>query len=136
MFKNIIVAIDLGQMEKARKIIKRAKDLLDEGGEIILLNVVEEIPGYLTIDLPADVIEQNRRHSLDMLDTLRTEAGVSARTEIRQGPAARNILACATDHKADLIIVASHKPDFSNYVLGSTADRVVRHADISVLVDR
>lgn len=39
-------------------------------------------------------------------------------------------------HKADLIIIASHTPDFSNYFIGATADRVVRHAKCSVLVDR
>ncbi len=47
-----------------------------------------------------------------------------------------SILAAAEAHGADLIILASHIPDFSNYFIGATADRVVRHAKCSVLVDR
>jgi universal stress protein F len=136
MFKKIVVAIDIAQIEKGRKILKRAADLLDDGGELLLLNVVEDVPGYLAIELPADVIDRNRRSALETLDMLKAEAGVSANTEVRTGPPARSILACAQDNHADLIVVASHRPDMSNYLLGSTADRVVRHAGISVLVDR
>jgi len=36
----------------------------------------------------------------------------------------------------DLIIVGSHKPGLQDYLLGSTAARVVRHAMCSVLVGR
>lgn len=136
MFKKIVVAIDLGQLEKGRKIVKRASALLDEGGVLVLLNVLEDVPAYVAIELPHDVMEKNKAQALDMLDALKTEMGITARSEIRTGTAARNILSCADEHKADLIIVASHRPDLSNYILGSTADRVVRHANISVLVDR
>ena len=38
--------------------------------------------------------------------------------------------------QADLIIIASHKPGFQDYFLGSTAAKVVRHAPCSVLVVR
>lgn len=136
MFKKIIVAVDLAQVEKGRKIITRAKALLDEGGQIVLVNVIEDVPGYLTVELPADIVEKNRQNAIDMLKAMGLEAGGDTRIEVRSGPPARNILAAAEEHGADLIIVASHRPDFSNYLLGSTADRVVRHANISVLVDR
>jgi nucleotide-binding universal stress UspA family protein len=33
-------------------------------------------------------------------------------------------------------MIASHIPDIYNYFIGATADRVVRHAKCSVLVDR
>ena len=56
--------------------------------------------------------------------------------EIRQGSAAREILAAAEQQGADLIVVASHVPDMSNYFIGATADRIVRHAACSVLIDR
>ncbi|MDH3475684.1 MAG: universal stress protein [Rhodospirillales bacterium] len=38
--------------------------------------------------------------------------------------------------KADLIITGSHKPNVSDYLLGSNAARVVRHASCSVFVVR
>lgn len=136
MFKKIIVAVDMAQVEKGMKILKRAEALADEGGEIVLVSVVEDIPGYLAIDVPGHIIEKNRQTALETLDRLRGEVKVKTRAEIRTGQAASNILAAADDHAADLILVASHRPDLSNYFLGSTADRVVRHANISVLVDR
>lgn len=136
MFKKIIVAVDMAQVEKGLKILKRAEALADEGGEIVLVNVVEDIPGYLAIDVPGHIIEKNRQTALETLDRLRGEVKINTRAEIRTGQAASNILAAADDHAADLIMVASHRPDLSNYFLGSTADRVVRHADVSVLVDR
>lgn len=136
MFKKIIVAVDMAQVDKGLKILKKAEALADEGGEIVLVNVLEDIPGYLAIDLPGHIIEKNRQAALETLDRLRDEVKVRTRAELRTGQAASNILAAAEDHDADLIMVASHRPDLSNYLIGSTADRVVRHADISVLVDR
>jgi nucleotide-binding universal stress UspA family protein len=136
MFKKIIVAVDMAQVDKGVKILKKAEALADTGGEIVLLNVVEDIPGYLAIDVPGHIIEKNRQTALETLDKLRAEIKVRTSAELRTGQAASNILAAAEAHDADLIMVASHRPDISNYFLGSTADRVVRHAGISVLVDR
>jgi len=46
------------------------------------------------------------------------------------------ILKLAEMIDADLIIIASHKPDISTYLLGSNAAAVVRHAKCPVLVVR
>lgn len=51
-----------------------------------------------------------------------------------EGKAYREILYLADKTSADLIIMASHHPEFSDYLPGSTAERVVRHARQSVLV--
>ncbi len=56
--------------------------------------------------------------------------------EVRSGAAAAGILDAADEHKADLIMLASHRPDLRDYFIGSTASRVVRHAQCSVLVAR
>jgi nucleotide-binding universal stress UspA family protein len=61
---------------------------------------------------------------------------LTAFVDIRTGPPASCILAAADEHQADLVIVASHVPNISNYFFGATADRVVRHAKCSVLVER
>ncbi|WP_179655998.1 universal stress protein, partial [Salmonella enterica] len=37
---------------------------------------------------------------------------------------------------ADMVIIASHRPDITTYLLGSNAAAVVRHAECSVLVVR
>lgn len=136
MYKKIIVPVDCGQLDKGEKILRKAASLLDAGGEIILLTVVEDMPGYLAIDLPVDVIEGAIKDGKAKLVEIKEKTGIEARVEIRSGAPAREILAAAGEHSADLIIIASHIPDLANYFIGATADRVVRHAKCSVLVDR
>ena len=59
-----------------------------------------------------------------------------ADVEVRRGRAHSVILAYAVEAGADLIVVASHQPGVQDFLLGSTAARVVRHATCSVLVLR
>lgn len=136
MYKKIIVPVDPAAVEIGEKILAKAKSLLDEGGEIVLLTIIEDIPGYLAIDVPVDLIEGAINDAKAKLVAIKEKAEVKTHIEIRSGAPAREILATAEEHKADLIIVGSHVPDFSNYFIGATADRVVRHSKISVLVDR
>lgn len=136
MYKKIIVPVDPAAVEIGERILGKAQSLLDDGGEILLLTIIEDIPGYLAIDVPVDLIEGAINDAKAKLVALKQKVDVNAHIEIRSGAPAREILATAEEHKADLIIVGSHVPDFSNYFIGATADRVVRHSKISVLVDR
>ena len=136
MYKKIIVPVDPAAIAIGEKILTKAKSLLDDGGEIVLVTIIEDIPGYLAIDVPVDLIEGAINDAKAKLVTLKEKTGVAAHIEIRSGAPAREILATAEEHKADLIVVGSHVPDFSNYFIGATADRLVRHSKISVLVDR
>jgi nucleotide-binding universal stress UspA family protein len=44
------------------------------------------------------------------------------------------ILDASNRFGADLILMASHRPELKDYLLGPNASRVVRHAQCSVLV--
>lgn len=136
MYKTILVAVDIAQMDKAERILQKARQLSASGGRILLVNVVEELPAYVVSDLSVDMLVDARKTAEAELGELRGRSGVAADIEIRQGAPAREILAAAEETKADLIIVASHVPDLSNYIIGATADRIVRHAKCSVLIDR
>lgn len=136
MYKKIVVPVDMGQMEKGEKILAKAQALLDRGGSIVLVNVVESAPSYLTIDLPIDFIDVSVKDAEQKLSALSTKFSANASQFVRVGSPAREIIDVAEKEGADLIIIASHRPDFSNYLIGATADRVVRHAKCSVLVDR
>ena len=105
-------------------------------GSLVLVNVVESVPTYLTIDLPVDFIDASVKDAEEKLAALGTKLAASAKQVVRVGSPAREIIDVAEKEAADLIIIASHRPDFSNYLIGATADRVVRHAKCSVLVDR
>ena len=136
MYRKIIVAIALGGIDKGEVILRKAASLLDEGGEIVALNVIEDVPTYVAVELPANIVEDAMNEGRDKLGALVARTGIPATIEIRNGPPAKAIISTAESLGADLIIVASHIPDFSNYFIGATADRVVRHAKCSVLIDR
>ncbi|CDZ43150.1 universal stress protein [Neorhizobium galegae] len=136
MYKKIIVAVDVSALEKGERILRNASNLLDGDGTILIVNVVEDMPAYLVSDLTVDLTVAARQDAERQLVDLRRKVGVEADIEIRQGSPAREILAASEEQGADLIIVASHVPDLSNYLIGATADRIVRHATCSVLVDR
>ena len=136
MYQTIIVPVAMDQLERGEAILTRARHLRAEGGRIVLLNVVEDFQGYLAIDFPVELIEQEQDQARLKLEALRNRLGISADIEVRYGGAAREIIKAAEELSADLVIVASHRPGLANYLIGATADRVVRHSPVSVLVDR
>jgi nucleotide-binding universal stress UspA family protein len=136
MYKKIIVAVDMSAFGKAQHTLQRAAALSDDGGEIIVLHVVEDVPNYIIIDVPQELVTDAIRNAEEKLVGLCRTMKLTAFVDIRTGPPASCILAAADEHQADLVIVASHVPNISNYFFGATADRVVRHAKCSVLVER
>lgn len=136
MYRTIIVPIDLSQEEKGRHIAEMAAKLGGEGARIILANVIEDLPSYIMIELPINITEKSRESALAKLQEIATETGIEAETVIRTGHPGNEILDLAEEVEADLIMVASHRPGLQDYFIGSTAGRVVRHANCSVLVVR
>jgi len=136
MYKTILVPIDMGHVVEGKTTIDLATEHAAEGAKIILLNVVEEIPTWAAAQLPANIIK-------DSFETVRTEmkaianaTGMKMDVEVRAGHSYNTILDVAKENNVDLIIIASHRPGLQDYFLGSTAAKVVRHANCSVLVVR
>lgn len=137
MYKSILVAIDLGHGEKGEAMISKAAELVDEGGEVILLSVIEEPPSYIASELPANIFARKLEEAEDRLDSIAARHDAKTRKIVQSGRnAAAAILDAAEDNSCDLIMIASHRPGISDFFLGSTAGRVVRHAQTSVLVQR
>ena len=63
-------------------------------------------------------------------------ATVPSKTLVRHGTIYKEILDAAADLDVDLIIIGAHRPSLKDYLLGTNAARVVRHANCSVLVMR
>jgi nucleotide-binding universal stress UspA family protein len=61
---------------------------------------------------------------------------VPTRRIVTEGKIYREILNAARTIGADLIVMGSHHPELRDYLLGPNADKVVRHADCSVMVVR
>ena len=136
MYSRIIVAVDLSNSTQSNALLNKAVQLIDAGGEIRLLHVLEEVPSYIAAELPRDLSDRRQAEARMELKTL--AGGVDARVEVevRSGAASGQILQAAEDSNADLIMIASHKPGLSDFFIGSTAARVVRHAQTSVLITR
>ncbi len=134
MYKTILVPIDLGHEEQASKALGLARQIGGPQSRVCTLHVAAQIPAFVAAQLPEGLIETNIAQARVALAAQADPAG--AESEVRQGQPATAILGYAKEIDADLIVIASHRPGLEDYFLGSTAARVVRHADCSVLVDR
>jgi nucleotide-binding universal stress UspA family protein len=136
MYNTILVPIDLSHPERAVPMFEQAKAMLSAGGKMVAAHIVPAIPAYVASELPeeheARTIGNARKTMIDMAK----DAGVDAEIVVDSGNAATACLRVAERCGADLIVVASHNPNLSDYFLGSTAARIVRHAACSVLVMR
>ncbi len=81
--------------------------------------------------------DQAVQEKLDVLAHELANADVNGSSAIRTGNAFHEIAEQASEQCADLIIVAAHGRDaIVHALLGSTAERVVRHAPCPVLIVR
>jgi nucleotide-binding universal stress UspA family protein len=70
----------------------------------------------------------------EAIATRAEEAGLTAVTDVREGPPAKTLLAYADEHDVDLIVMGTHgRTGLNRYLLGSTTERVIRHSDAPVL---
>ena len=136
MYNNIIVAVDLEHGDAGKALLAHASALVDAGGTVRLLHVIEDVPSYIAAELPRDLNDRRQAEAKVELGLLTQGAGTNVVSEVRMGAASSQILQCAEDTGADLIMIASHRPGLSDYFIGSTAARVVRHAQCSVLIRR
>lgn len=136
MFSNILIPVDLGDIARAKDNLKRAAELIEKNGKITLINVVEEIPTYVEFDLPENYAAQHVITAQDRLKNMVKTEKIKADFDILRGQPGSAIIDFAEQNGVDLIIMASHKPELMDYLIGSTAARVVRHAKCSVMVIR
>ncbi|WP_313950874.1 universal stress protein [Accumulibacter sp.] len=136
MYKTILVPIDMAHVAAGKANVHLAARYGAEGAKIILLNVVEDIPNWAAIDLPAGLLEKSVESTQAELKAIAEASGMHMDVAVRTGHSYDTILDVAKEKKADLIIIASHRPGLQDYFLGSTAAKVVRHANCSVLVVR
>jgi len=134
MYKKIVVALGLehGHGHRAMEV---ARQLLSEGGEIIALHVIEPVPGVVSYYVPEGQEQEVKRSALDRVQE-RIGESQDAEAKVLFGHPGRLIPDFAEEIGADCIVVGSHRAELSDYLLGSTAARVVRHAPCPVHVLR
>lgn len=134
MYSHILIPVALDHESLISRKIEIARHLLEEGGKITLLTVLENVPGFVTEFVTLKI---DNHLTQKVADKLREAAGdEQIACEVVTGKPGVQIAAFAETNGVDLILVGSHHPSAQDYFLGSTASRVVRRAGCSVFVVR
>lgn len=114
------------------------------GSEICLLHVIEPMNTYgilgtepIVMALPPMDFHQDARAELERIVQQEFPDAAKVSVHLRDGAAYDEIANAARDLGADLIVIATHgRGGLSRTFMGSTAERVVRHATCPVLTLR
>lgn len=142
MYKRILVAIDLNEESSWRNPLVAAAEQARKFGseQLIVLTVIREIDalvyaqvGAVGYEMMACGLENQlaaRVRAVDVYD-------LKPKIVVEHGESIYDvILSIAQEAGVELIVVGSHRPAMKDYLLGTNADRIVRHANCSVLVAR
>ena len=139
MYSVILVAIDINQPSSWEKSVPVALALGKCFGARLAL-------GYVVPDIRMEVEAEwsglALRRLIDTADArLRLIArnvgdGQDITTHVATGRVFRGTLEIADTIKADLIVLAAHRPQLKDFLIGENAERVVRHTSLSVMVVR
>lgn len=141
MYERILVPVDLRDESSWKTALPKALDLVERhGGKIWMLTVVPDVglsmvAPYVPDDHAARAVQEARTR-LGELVRQHVPQGVQVEHNARAGSVYGEILKEAEAIGAGLIVMASHRPELKDYLLGPNAARVVRHATCSVLVAR
>jgi universal stress protein F len=140
MPRTILLPIDLSHPPSWVKPLAEALDLLGEGG---VLHVVSVLPDYGLPQVGGFFGASHEKEALHAFGAALadwTETHVPDRVEVHphvlHGSIYDEILRAANRLGVDLIVMAAHRPELKDYLLGPNAARVVRHANQSVYVVR
>ncbi|HHO53948.1 MAG TPA: universal stress protein [Deltaproteobacteria bacterium] len=141
--KPLLVAVDFSQLTP--RTIRYAVRLAQGQGALVdLLHVMlGSLPAHAQANAPAEVLAKIRQgEEISALRALQglmqTEVPEACRGRIllRRGPPADTICTVATE-AYEMVVVSTHgRTGLSQILIGSVAERVVRHAPIPVLVVR
>jgi nucleotide-binding universal stress UspA family protein len=137
MFQRILLPVDL--TDRHDKALRMAGDLgRQSNGEVILLHVIEAIPG-LSRQEDADFysrLNTAARAHLRRLAAPLLEAGIACRTEVLTGQRAVDTARFAAEAKSDVIVLTSppFQPQHPLPALGSMAWKISLLAACPILL--
>lgn len=139
-FKNVLVPTDFSA--SAEHALELAGMMVASEGAVTLLHVIE-LPVAYSGKLPVVGIERElARQASEWLDAaakkLQTRTQARVETLYRIGyPGAQTLAAIEDDRTIDLVVMGSHgRTGIKRALMGSVAEKVVRHARCPVLVAR
>ncbi len=139
-FERVLCPVDFS--DSSKQAVELAAQLAAPRGAGITLFHAIEIPAiYYDEALPPDFLGDVEKQTTHLIEQwaadLRTKTSVPVTTELQTGGAGARILDRLDGATYDLVVVGSHgRTGLQRVLLGSTAEKVVRHAPCSVLVAR
>jgi nucleotide-binding universal stress UspA family protein len=141
MFNSVLLAVDLSAESTWIKSLPIAVSMAESNNAP--LHVVTVMPDF-GMSIVGTFFEAGfeDRALHDLGERLRAWVGENISSEIEVHPhillgrVYEQILEAANSVSADVIVMASHRPELTDYLLGPNAARVVRHATQSVFVVR
>ncbi len=143
MARTIVLPLDLDHESSWRKALPVAAEFArHSGAQLHVMTVVPDELDKMTI--VAQLIPEGHEQEIveeakQRLSALLKQHGpddLELRQAVRRGGVYPEILRYLRDTQADLVIMAAHRPEMRDYLLGPNAARIVRHADCSVWVVR
>jgi nucleotide-binding universal stress UspA family protein len=142
--RRVLVPTDFS--DNSAPAVRYAAEIAEKfGAELVLLHVVQDLALVLPdAVMPTAVATPNLD---DMIAAAKTGianqvaalglAKFNPKGEVRVGSPATEIVAAAADLHADLLCISTHgRTGLAHFLLGSVAERIVRHASCPVLVVR
>jgi nucleotide-binding universal stress UspA family protein len=136
--RTILVPLDLS--EESYRALEFAAPLAQRFGAAVHIAYVYEGARQLSPIAAAPVLWSDAELTRRLVGQVERRCRVRPQAQdyhVRLGEPSQEIVASAKELKADLIVIASHGHDgLKHLILGSTAEKVVRHAPCPVLVVR
>ncbi len=141
MYKTVLLPIDLNESSSWDKAVPAAlASVRTQGTGLHVMTVVPDFGmASVGVHFPNDFADKMRAEAGAQLKAFVGEhipRDVAVHSIVGQGTVYQEILRVAREVGADLIVMASHRPELNDDLLGPNAARVVRHASCSVLVVR
>lgn len=141
MYKKILLPIDLAQESSWKKALPVACELArPSNAELHAIAVVPDYGMSIVGSFFPKGFEQEAMNEIKAQLKAFLEQNVpddvSIQGHVAHGSIYEEIIRVATELDCDLIVIASHRPELRDYLLGPNAARVVRHARQSVHVVR
>lgn len=141
MTKSILVSVDLNHKSSWSKAIPQAVALARlDMAEIHVLTVIPDYGMAMVADqFPKDFAAKAARASEETLKQLVADtipSDIKSTAHVLHGSIYKSIIKAADSAGCDLIVMASHRSEMKDYLLGPNSARVVRHATQSVFVVR
>lgn len=135
--KTVVVPIDFS--DESAETISTALEFVEEPADVHVIHVLFALdaagPGVVWGAVDNESREKTVRSHLDQLLKDNDISGVT--TAVKVGDAGLSITEYAREYGADLIVIPSHGfHGMKRLLLGSVAERVIRHANCPVLVLR